>query len=156
MYYNRAYTITLFYNTDYIIIIYQLVCLAIVTPGTGLMETNQISSILLWKWKWSHSVVSDSLWPMGCSWPGSSVHGIFQANILDWVAISFSRGSSWPSPGDILWRHKTLVESASRNASAQSGYDTMPTVLLLIRGVKPWLVLLLPVAPGREREHLSF
>ena len=28
--------------------------------------------------------------------PGSSVHGILQARILDWVAISFSRGSSWP------------------------------------------------------------
>ena len=27
--------------------------------------------------------------------PGFSVHGIFQARILDWVAISFSRGSSW-------------------------------------------------------------
>ena len=28
--------------------------------------------------------------------PGSSVHGIFQARILAWVAISYSRGSSWP------------------------------------------------------------
>ena len=27
---------------------------------------------------------------------GSSVHGISQAGILEWVAISFSRGSSWP------------------------------------------------------------
>ena len=34
--------------------------------------------------------------PMDCSLPGSSVHGIFQARVLDWVAISFSRGSSWP------------------------------------------------------------
>ena len=33
---------------------------------------------------------------MDCSLPGSSVHGIFQARILEWVAISFSRGSSWP------------------------------------------------------------
>ena len=32
--------------------------------------------------------------------PGSSIHGIFQAIILEWVAISFSRGSSWrSSPG---------------------------------------------------------
>ena len=36
--------------------------------------------------KWSHSVVSDSLRP----------HGIFQARILEWVAISFSRRSSQP------------------------------------------------------------
>ena len=31
-----------------------------------------------------------------CSPPGSSVHGILQARILKWVAIPFSRGSSWP------------------------------------------------------------
>ena len=34
--------------------------------------------------------------PMDCSPPGSSVHGILEARILEWVAISFSRGSSWP------------------------------------------------------------
>ena len=33
--------------------------------------------------------------PMDCSLPGSSVHGILQAWILEWVAISFSRVSSW-------------------------------------------------------------
>ena len=33
---------------------------------------------------------------MDCSLPGSSVHGIVQAKILEWVAISFSRGSSQP------------------------------------------------------------
>ena len=33
---------------------------------------------------------------MDCSPPGSSVHGILQARILEWVAIPFSRGSSWP------------------------------------------------------------
>ena len=39
---------------------------------------------------------------MDCSPPGSSVHGIFQARILKWVAILFSRGSSHP-------RDQTLV-----------------------------------------------
>ena len=34
--------------------------------------------------------------PMNCSQPGSSVHGILQARILEWVAIPFSRGSSRP------------------------------------------------------------
>ena len=33
---------------------------------------------------------------MGCSWPGSSVHGISQARILEWVAMSSSRASSQP------------------------------------------------------------
>ena len=47
-------------------------------------------------WWFSHKVVSDSCDPMDCSPPGSSVHGIFQARILEWIAISFSRGSSKP------------------------------------------------------------
>ena len=34
--------------------------------------------------------------PVDCSSPGSSVHGILQARMLEWVAISFSRGSSQP------------------------------------------------------------
>ena len=34
--------------------------------------------------------------PMDCSPPGSSAHGISQARILEWVAMSFSRGSSHP------------------------------------------------------------
>ena len=34
--------------------------------------------------------------PMDCSLPGSSVHGIFQAIVLEWVAISFPRGPSRP------------------------------------------------------------
>ena len=54
-----------------------------------------------WKWEWSHSVVSNSLRPHGLQptmeeVPGFSVHGIFQARILEWVAISFSRRSSLP------------------------------------------------------------
>ena len=51
----------------------------------------------------THTEVAQScptLWdPMDCSPPGppgSPVHGIFQAWILEWVAVSFSRGSSWP------------------------------------------------------------
>ena len=42
------------------------------------------------KIKWSRSVVFYSSNPMGCSPPGPSVHGIFQARVLEWVAISFS------------------------------------------------------------------
>ena len=39
--------------------------------------------------------------PMDCSLPGSSVHGILQARILEWVALSFSRGAS--GPRDWTW-----------------------------------------------------
>ena len=45
--------------------------------------------------------------PVDCSPPGSSVHGILQARILEWVAISSSRGSSWP-------RDWTLVSYTGR------------------------------------------
>ena len=44
--------------------------------------------------KGESEVMSNSLQPPGLSPPGSSVHGILQARILEWVAISFSRGSS--------------------------------------------------------------
>ena len=37
----------------------------------------------------NHSVLSESLWPMDCNLPGSSVHGISQARILEWVDIPF-------------------------------------------------------------------
>ena len=36
---------------------------------------------------------------MDCSPPGSSVHGVFQARVLEWAAIAFSRGSSPPRDG---------------------------------------------------------
>ena len=42
---------------------------------------------------WSCPTLCD---PTDCSPPGSSVHGIFHARVLEWVAISYSRGSSWP------------------------------------------------------------
>ena len=46
-------------------------------------------------WWWSHSVVS-LCDPMDCNLLSFSVHGILQARILEWIAISFSRGSSRP------------------------------------------------------------
>ena len=49
---------------------------------------------------------------MDCSLPGSSVHGFSQAEILEWVAISFSRGSSqlrdWTWVSCIAGRHFTI------------------------------------------------
>ena len=46
---------------------------------------------------------------MDCRPPGSSLHGIFQARILEWVAISFSRGSSQGlSPHLLHWQVDSL------------------------------------------------
>ena len=53
--------------------------------------------------------------PMDCSLRGSSVHGIFQARVLEWVSISFSRGSSQP-------RDRTRV-------SCIAGADALPSEL---------------------------
>ena len=59
--------------------------------------------------------------PIVCSLPGSSVHGIFQARILEWVAISFSRRSSqlrdWTQVSRIAGRCFTLW--ATREAHIQ-------------------------------------
>ena len=46
------------------------------------------------KWKWSRSVVSDSGDSMDCSPPGSSIHGIFQARVLEWGAICLLQNES--------------------------------------------------------------
>ena len=43
--------------------------------------------------------------PMDGSLLGSSVHGIFQAKVLEWAAISFSRGSSWPRDQTQVYLH---------------------------------------------------
>ena len=49
--------------------------------------------------KWSEVKSLSRVWlfcdPMDCSLQGSSVHGIFQATVLEWVAISFSRAHFW-------------------------------------------------------------
>ena len=57
------------------------------------------------EWKSSHSVISDSLRLHGLySLLGSSLHGIFQARILEQVAVSFSRESSPPRDGTWISR----------------------------------------------------
>ena len=68
------------------------------------------------KWlKWSHSVVSDSFRPHDCSPPGSSIHGILQARVLEWAAFSFSIIREWNSLIlGCIWL--TLMESFNRIA----------------------------------------
>ena len=65
-------------------------------PGIGLVKTQRVQ-----KWIWfGFGLVAKSCLtlcdPLNCGLPGSSVHGILQARTLEGVAISFSRGSSWP------------------------------------------------------------
>ena len=69
-------------------------------PQNSPSELSERLSLLLKSVDESESEVAQScptLWnPLDYSLPGSSVHGIFQARVLEWVVISFSRGSSQP------------------------------------------------------------
>ena len=70
-----------------------------------------------------------TLWdPMDCSPPSSSVHGILQVGILEWVAISFSRWSFWPRD----WTQISCIEA-----------DALPSELL---GKPRWLAVKNPPA----------
>ena len=50
--------------------------------------------------------------PMGYSLPGSSIHGIFQARILEWVAISFSQSDG--GTGKFVLRSRVIIMKAGR------------------------------------------
>ena len=64
-------------------------------------STAQLPLHKLHLWLLDCKVVSNSLRPHDCSLPGSSVHEISQARVLEWVAISFSRG--FFPPRDRTW-----------------------------------------------------
>ena len=63
--------------------------------------------------------------PMDCSLPGSSIHGIFQTRILEWVAISFSRGS--PRPRD--WTRVSRI--VGRRFAIWATREVPPMIFLL-------------------------
>ena len=79
-----------------------LCCVSRPDGGLRLGIFVALVSLLFCEWAWrclseSESEVAQSCLtlckPMNSSLPGSTVHGIFQARILEWAAISFSRGS---------------------------------------------------------------
>ena len=80
------------------------------------LNSNNIQPLCNFLFLWSEGEVAQSCLilcdPMDCSLPGSSIHGIFQARVLEWGAISFSRGSSSPKDqtrvSHIVGRHFTV------------------------------------------------
>ena len=80
------------------------------------MNTGKTIALTRWTFVESESEVAQSHLtlcdPVVCSLPGSSIHGIFQARVMEWVAISFSRGSSQPTGqthvSHIAGRHFTV------------------------------------------------
>ena len=128
-------------------------------------------------WRVNHSVMSSSLRPhrIDCGPPGSSVHETLQARILEWVAISSSRGSSKTqglNPGVLhnrqlryLWttreaKIKTVNESTSQrtpyhnqNKNWKLGQGTSLMIQwlrihLAIQGARVWSLV------GELRSHL--
>ena len=83
----------------------------------------------------SESEVAQScptLWdPMGCSPPHSSIHGISQARVLEWIAISFSRGSLQPSDRTrvffIVQFSRSVVSNSSRPHESQHTRPPCPS-----------------------------
>ena len=77
--------------------------------GPGEFSMPQFTSLAMLRGKYFIILVAKSCRtlcdPINCSPPGSSVHGIFQARILEWVAISFSKGSSQPRD----WTHISCI-----------------------------------------------
>ena len=61
--------------------------------------------------------------PINCTPPGSSVHGISQARILEWVAISFSKLSSWPRDQT----HASFIEGGLFTTEPHKWFPTLIT-----------------------------
>ena len=56
--------------------------------------------------------------PMDCSLPGSSVHGVLQTRILEWIAMPSSRESSWPRD----WTHINYLSFLGRQPSRKPSW----------------------------------
>jgi len=73
------------------------------------------------KWKWGENEVTQSYptlsSPMDCSLPGSSAHGIFQARVLEWGAITFSRAVN--KIHTVFWKQLAEQNSEWHNSHDQ-------------------------------------
>ena len=70
--------------------------------------------------------------PMDCSLPESSVYGIFQARVLEWVTISFSRGSS--RPRDWTWVSRIVGRGFTVWATKEVRLDSVVALIFDSRG----------------------
>ena len=86
---------------------------------------------------------------MDCSPPDSSVHGILQERTLEWVSMSFSRGSSWPSDQTLVsyllhWQVVSLPLAPSGKPLALGITWYWYGLLMVMSTLTPWLRLCLP------------
>ena len=82
--------------------------------------------------------------PVDSSLPGSSVHGISQARILEWVAVSFSRVSSWPRD----WTHVSFLAGKFFNTEPPG----KPQVHLIFC-LKKWCIFLVKGDSGESEKE---
>ena len=108
-----------------------------------------------------HTYILSHVWlcsSMDCSLPGSSVHGILQARILEWVAISFTRGSSWPRDRtcvscigrQILYHLSHLGELVQQFPKCASWTSSIGITWELVRNATSWTPL-----PGLPNQKLG-
>ena len=72
---------------------------------------------------------------MDCSPPGSSAHGILQAKVLEWLAISSSRGSSQPWDGTQVFRllHWQAGSLPLAHLESPQPLNSLPLLVLMIQ-----------------------
>ena len=83
--------------------------------------------------------------PMDCSLPGSSVHGILQARILEWVAMPSSRGSS--QSRDQTWVSRITARFFTVWATRETCRSKIPMPFGMICDQESWPYCPLPVNP---------
>ena len=98
--------------------------------------------------------------PMDCSLPGSSIHGIFRARILEWVVISSSRRSSqprdWSLVSFIVGRRFTMWESWRRDCKRNLGQTVNVHLMMPFRlRLLGTGMVLLPSWPNRKRKFIQ-
>ena len=107
----------------------------------------------------SHSTLCN---PIDCSPQGSSVHGIFPARMLEWVALSFTRGSSWPKDRTcISWIGRQILYCwATREARSPSHHPAKQGLCLGHRGrkfsSKTFICLTYPINFHHDRDSPAF
>ena len=112
--------------------------------------------------KWSEVKLLSCVWlfatPVDCSLPGSSVHGLLQSRVLEWVAISFSRGASDPGikPGSPVLQADALPSEPA--GSYHLSYSKLRFGMVIYSFTVSWMshIFTCPNCPQQTQSFFSF